>query len=73
MAAALKRKSKVVAAVELPGVPAGTTGTVILVDGIRWIRYWVRFDNGVELGSIDGSQLSTMKDWLAREKAATGR
>jgi hypothetical protein len=45
------------AAVALPGVPVGTRGRIKLRDGFAWIRYWVLFDNGVDLGSIDGSQL----------------
>ena len=49
----LKRKDRVVAAVDLPGIPAGTEGRVIMVAGFTWIRYWVRFENGVERGSIN--------------------
>ena len=37
-----RRKDKVVAAVDLPGIPAGTAGKVIFVAGFDWIRYWVR-------------------------------
>ena len=53
----LKRKDRVVAAVDLPGIPAGTEGKVIMVAGFTWIRYWVRFENGVERGSIHRSNL----------------
>lgn len=49
----LKRHQKVIAAVDLPGVPAGTPGKVYLVDGLTWIRYRVAFDNGVEIGTLD--------------------
>lgn len=49
----LRRHQKVKAVVDLPGVPAGTTGKVYLVDGLTWIRYRVAFDNGVEIGSLD--------------------
>lgn len=49
----LKRRQKVTAAVDLPGVPAGTPGKVYLVDGLTWIRYRVAFENGVELGTLD--------------------
>jgi len=52
-----KRKDRVVAAVDLPGVPAGTEGKVIMVAGFTWIRYWVRFENGVERGSINRANL----------------
>ena len=54
----LSRHDKVVAAVDLPGVPAGTPGKVIMEAGLRWFRYWVRFDNGVTLGTIDRAQLA---------------
>ena len=43
--------------VELPGVPTGTKGKVILANGFNWLRYRVRFENGVELGDLDGRQL----------------
>jgi hypothetical protein len=53
----LKRRQKVAAAVDLPGVPAGTPGKVYLVDGLTWIRYRVAFENGVEIGSLDRAVL----------------
>jgi hypothetical protein len=49
----LRRKDRVVAAVDLPGIPAGTTGRVTMVAGFDWIRYWVRWDNGVQRGSMN--------------------
>ena len=57
--AQLRKKAKVTAAVDLRGVPEGTPGRVMLVDGFSWVRYWVRFDNGVELGSVRRDQLVT--------------
>lgn len=51
------RKSKVVAAEDLAGVPEGTAGTVVMVGGLSWIRYRVRFANGVELNLLDGKYL----------------
>jgi hypothetical protein len=51
-------RDKVVAAVDLPGVPRGTPGKVTLKNGFRWIRYRVRFDNGADIGSLDRSQLA---------------
>jgi hypothetical protein len=54
---------KVVAAVDLPGVPAGTPGKVILKNGFRWIRYRVMFDNGLDIGSLDRSQIALRKEW----------
>ena len=53
----LRRKDRVVAAVDMPGIPAGTGGKVTAVAGFDWIRYWVRWDNGVERGSMNRSKL----------------
>jgi len=58
-----RRHEKVVATEDLPGVPAGTHGKVMLVDGINWIRYRVHFDNGTERGTIDGRYLANAKEW----------
>lgn len=61
--ATLKRHEKVVAAADLPHVPAGTKGKVMLVNGLTWIRYWVRFENGQQLGQLDGSVLARRDEW----------
>ncbi len=52
-----KRKDRVVAAEDLPGVPEGTPGVVVMVTGLSWIRYRVRFDNGRELNLLDARYL----------------
>jgi len=49
------------AKVDLPRVPAGTEGKVILADGFAWRRYRVVFDNGIELGYLDGRHLEAGK------------
>jgi hypothetical protein len=58
----------------LAGVPEGTAGRVYLVDGFAWTRYRVLFDNGVDVGSLDGTSLARRKDYEAararREQAA---
>jgi hypothetical protein len=66
----LKVRAKVVAAEDLPGVPAGTRGKVILKNGFRWIRYRVEFDNGIGIGSLDRDQLARAKDWDREHKLA---
>jgi hypothetical protein len=53
----LRLHDKVVATVELPGVPAGTKGKIILTGGFNWMRYRVLFDNGVELADLDGRNI----------------
>jgi len=51
------RKDRVVAAEDRPGVPVGTAGVVVMVTGLSWIRYRVRFDNGLELNMLDARYL----------------
>jgi hypothetical protein len=59
---------------DLPGVPAGTRGRVYLVEGFTWTRYRVLFDNGVDIGSLDGAVLARPRDFGSalerREQAA---
>lgn len=68
----LKRGQRVIATEPLRGVPEGTAGKVAVVNGFSWIRYWVQFDNGVDLGSIDHDKLVKAKEWdrFRRERAA---
>ncbi len=70
--APFKRGEKVRATTDLPRIPEGTVGKVAVVDGFSWIRYWVQFENGEALGSIDQSQLVRAKHWddYLRERAA---
>jgi hypothetical protein len=49
----------------LPGVPAGTRGRVYLVEGFAWTRYRVLFDNGVDIGSLDGAVLARPRDFAS--------
>src|SRR3954463_15978334 len=53
-----RRKERVIATVDLRGVPEGTGGVVTMVSGLTWVRYWVRFDNGVAMGSINRAHLA---------------
>ena len=59
----LKRGAKVVALADLRGVPRGTTGRVTMVSGLTWIRYFVDFDNGIGVPSVDRSLLATPAEW----------
>jgi hypothetical protein len=54
-------RQRVKAKVDLPKVPAGTEGIVLLADGFAWRRYRVLFDNGVEVGFLDGRHLEAGK------------
>jgi hypothetical protein len=56
----LRRRQKVRAATDLPGVPQGTRGRVTFVSGFGpWIRYRVIFDNGIDRGAVLREQLDT--------------
>ena len=59
----LKEKDRVVAKVDLKRVPRGTTGKVIMVSGLNWIRYWVLFDNGQRIGTVHRNKLATLAEW----------
>ena len=69
----IKRFKKVVATVDLPGVPEGTIGKVRVANGFTWYRYWVDFDNGVRMGQVSHEHLCHEGDWgrfqLARAEA----
>jgi hypothetical protein len=72
-----KRNESVKTLDALPGVPQGTTGRVYLVDGFAWTRYRVLFDNGIDVGSLDGSSLARPRDYEAalerRARAAAAK
>ena len=71
----IKRYKKVVATVDLPGVPEGTAGKVRVANGVTWYRYWVDFDNGVRLGQVGHQQVCLATDWDAYriDRAEAGR
>lgn len=54
-----KVRDKVIAAGDLDGAPAGTRGKVVMVNGLSWIRYRVRFENGADIGFLEADQLSS--------------
>jgi hypothetical protein len=53
----LKNGDHVRSTVELPSVPLGTDGRVILSNGFNWQRYRVQFDNGAEIGDLDARNI----------------
>lgn len=61
--APFRRNEVVSATLDLPGVPEGTKGKVKVVNGIDWLRYWVFFDNGVDLGQLDANDLVRPAHW----------
>jgi hypothetical protein len=59
-----RRHEKVLAHIDLPGVPIGTPGKVLLPTGITWFRYRVLFANGVERGQLDHRHLVRPRDFV---------
>lgn len=59
----LDRRERVVLAEDLAGVAEGSSGEVMLHTGMRWLRYWVRFDSGAERGSIHREKLVREAEW----------
>ena len=53
----LRMGDRVRTTVDLPGVPVGTEGKVILANGFNWQRYRVFFENGAEVGDLDQRHL----------------
>ena len=66
----LAPKTLVVSTIDMKGVPRGTTGKVIFVQGLSWIRYWVLFDNGIRVGTLDRSKLATLAEWENKADAS---
>ncbi len=67
-------KNEIVMSTEdLPGVPARTQGKVKMVNGFTWRRYWVFFENGVKLGTLDSDQLVRPRDWNRFQSVKTER
>src|SRR5579862_8837161 len=67
---AFSQHQKVAAAHDLPGVPAGTPGKVLLVNGFSWVRYRVRFDNGSERGMLSADDLTTASAAVGQARQA---
>jgi hypothetical protein len=65
-----KQHQKVAAARDLPGVPAGTPGKVLLIGGYSWVRYRVRFENGVERGMLHAEDLTTAAEAAEQARQA---
>lgn len=57
VAETFRERDNVETAADLPGLPEGTPGEVVGVSGLSWIRYRVRFANGIERNLVDGKYL----------------
>ena len=69
----IRMRDKVQATVDLPGVPAGTKGKVILANGFNWQRYRVLFANGAELGDLDRRQIEPIGRAAKRARKAAAK
>jgi hypothetical protein len=49
----IRRGTKVIAVQSLGKIPEGTVGVVKLIDGFKWLRYWVAWETGDWTGSVD--------------------
>lgn len=61
--APLKPHTKVRSVIDLPNVPKFSNGKIELANGVSWIRYWVRFENGEALGHISHGDVIPVKFW----------
>ncbi len=65
---------KVVAAHDLPAIPAGTPGKILLINGLSWVRYRVLFtlaDGGrIERGMLSADDLTTPVAWAEAQQQA---
>ncbi|MEK7424727.1 MAG: hypothetical protein AAB131_12925 [Actinomycetota bacterium] len=69
----LRMGDHVRATVDLPSVPTGTAGKVLLANGFNWQRYRVLFTNGVEIGDLDGRNLEPIGRTAKRKARAAKR
>ena len=60
---ALKARERVTLTRGIRGVPEGTHGVVKVANGLTWARYWVQFDNGEWVGSVDAAKVVPRGEW----------
>ncbi|GAC1590127.1 MAG: hypothetical protein NVS3B21_07420 [Acidimicrobiales bacterium] len=74
--AELRARDRVIAVAPVGIVPEGSQGTIKLVVGQAWTRYWVAFDNGHWVNGVDPKQvvrLDRYEDWKTQQAAAAER
>ncbi len=69
----LRANDKVRTMSDVPGVPLGTEGKVLLANGFNWLRYRVLFTNGVEVGDLDARQIEPWGRTAKRLARAAGK
>jgi hypothetical protein len=69
----LQRGDRVIAVKAIGPVPEGTGGTMKVVDGLTWVRYWIKWDTGHWIGSISQDQVVPADQYDAAGPAADAR
>ncbi|MFM2069969.1 MAG: hypothetical protein RLZZ623_232 [Actinomycetota bacterium] len=69
----LRMGDRVQTTVDLPSVPTGTAGKVLLANGFNWQRYRVLFVNGVEVGDLDGRNIEPIGRTAKRTAKAAAK
>ena len=72
----LRTGDKVRAIIDLPGIPEGTEGKVMLANGFNWQRYRVRFPGRIEVPDLDQRHIEPIgraAKRLARQAARAAR
>ncbi|MGH1488081.1 MAG: hypothetical protein ACRBK7_01600 [Acidimicrobiales bacterium] len=68
-----RKGEKVIATRDLGPILGGTQGKIQLQNGLsNWIRYWVLFDGGRQVGQIDHNDLvrpNQLQQWTDRKEA----
>ncbi len=66
-----RKGERVVTTRDLGDIASGSEGRIQLRNGLgNWIRYWVHFEDGRQMGQVDHNDLTRpdqVEDWLARE------
>jgi hypothetical protein len=53
----LRRGDKVIAIEPIGAIPEGTRGVIKVIDGLAWTRYWVAWETGEWMGTVDGASV----------------
>jgi hypothetical protein len=64
---------RVVAVEPIGDIPEGTQGRIKVVDGFGWVRYWVAWETGEWMGSVDSASVvrtDRLDQWRAERDAA---
>ena len=68
----LRRGDKVVAVRPIGAIPEGTGGVIKVVDGFKWTRYWVAWDTGEWMGSVDAGSVvaaNRLAEWKQEQES----